>query len=96
MLCFRPQILNINFLGMFMKLFRYISGSNVGGNKIKMTVPVSMRMKKLNGDSFEKEMCFYLDSANQANPPQPTNADVYIVNRPAMTIYTRLVKNKFI
>ena len=76
---------------MFMKLFRYISGSNVGGNKIKMTVPVSMRMKKLNGDSFEKEMCFYLDSANQANPPQPTNADVYIVNRPAMNIYTRLV-----
>ena len=81
---------------MFMKLFRYISGSNVGGNKIKMTVPVSMRMRKLNRDSFEKEMCFYLDSANQANPPQPTNADIYIVNRPAMNIYTRLVQNKVI
>ena len=81
---------------MFMRLVRYIRGSNVGGNKIKMTVPVSMKMKKLNGDSFEKEMCFYLDSANQANPPQPTSSLVYIVNRPAMNIYTRLVQNKVI
>ena len=27
---------------------------------------------------------------------QPTNSDVYIVNRPAMNIYTRLVQDKVI
>merc|ERR1711963_674091 len=56
--------------GMFMKLFRYISGSNVGGNKIKMTIPVSMRMKKLSENSFEKEMCFYLAENLDAMMPK--------------------------
>jgi hypothetical protein len=45
----------------------------------------------LNDNSFEKEMCFYLDNSHQSNPPQPTNSDVYIVNRPAMNVYTRRV-----
>ena len=76
--------------GMFMKLFGYISGANVGENEIKMTVPVSMKMTG-NKNSFEKEMCFYLDNRHQSNPPQPTNRDVYIVNRPAMNVYTRFV-----
>ena len=76
-----------------MKLFRYISGANVGENKIKMTTPVSMKMKG-NKNSFEKEMCFYLDSTHQASPPQPTSSDVYIVNRPAMSIYTRFVQRQ--
>ena len=76
--------------GMFMKLFGYISGANVGENEIKMTVPVSMKMTG-NKNSFEKEMCFYLDNKHQNNPPQPTNRDVYIVNRPAMNVYTRFV-----
>ena len=75
---------------MFMKLFGYISGANVGENEIKMTVPVSMKMRG-NKNSFEKEMCFYLDNEHQSNPPQPTNRDVYIVNRPAMNVYTRFV-----
>ena len=75
---------------MFMKLFGYISGANVGENEIKMTVPVSMKMTG-NKNSFEKEMCFYLDNKHQSNPPQPTNRDVYIVNRPAMNVYTRSV-----
>ena len=74
---------------MFMMLFRYIQGANVGNNKIEMTVPVSTEMRKLSDNSFEKEMCFYLDETYQSNPPQPTNSEVYIVNRPAMTVYTR-------
>ena len=79
---------------MFMKLFGYISGANVGENEIKMTVPVSMKMTG-NKNSFEKEMCFYLDNKHQGNPPQPTNRDVYIVNRPAMNVYTRFVNVHF-
>merc|ERR1711953_767025 len=38
--------------GMFMKLFGYISGANIGENEIKMTVPVSMKMTG-NKNSFE-------------------------------------------
>lgn len=77
--------------GMFMMLFRYISGANVGNKEIKMTVPVSTKWTQIDDSSFEKEMCFYLDEAHQANPPQPTNPQVYIVNRPQMTVYTRRV-----
>ena len=70
-------------------LFRYISGENDANTKINMTIPVSSKWKKLQNNSFEKEMCFYLDETYQSNPPQPTNSEVYIVNRPAMTVYTR-------
>ena len=80
------------FLEIFTKIFNYISGSNVGENDMKMTMPVNIKIKKLNADSFEEEVCLYLDNVHQANPPQPTNSDVHIVNRPAMNIYTRLVQ----
>ena len=56
---------------------------------MKMTMPVNIKIKKLDADSFEEEVCLYLDNVHQANPPQPTNSDVHIVNRPAMNIYTR-------
>ena len=72
-----------------MMLFRYISGENDANTKINMTIPVSSKWTKLQNNSFEKEMCFYLDEEHQNNPPQPTNSKVYIVNRPAMTVYTR-------
>ena len=74
---------------MFMSLFRYISGANANSEKITMTVPVSTKMTKIDENSYEKEMCFYLDEEHQSSPPSPTDPDVYIVNRPAMTIYTR-------
>jgi len=78
--------------GMFMKLFRYITGDNEGGNKISMTTPVSMQMNKKDANnSFRKEMCFYLDSSYQSNPPQPTDPDLYLKQMPAITVFTRKV-----
>ena len=69
-----------------------------------MTFPVSVKLRKLSheplnlnegsidGQMFEQEMCFYLDEAHQTNPPESTNSAVYLVQRPEMNVYTRLVQ----
>jgi len=76
--------------GMFMKLFRYISRGNVGGESIKMTVPVSTQVSKGKGvQTIKHRMCFYIGQAHQANPPKPTDKKVVIENREEMTIFTR-------
>jgi len=70
---------------MFMKLFRYISSES-----IKMTVPVSTQVSKGMGVKMIKHrMCFYIGQDHQANPPKPTDKEVFIENRAAMTIFTR-------
>ena len=73
--------------GMFQNLYQYISGSNSESENIDMTTPVSTKWQK--GELHEE--CFYLNNEHQANPPKPNSPDVYIVTRPAMTIYTRYV-----
>lgn len=77
--------------GLFMKLFNYISGSNAAGENIDMTTPVSTRWEALAEGDIKHEKCFYLNHAHQGNPPKPSESDVYIVQRPEMTIYTRCV-----
>ena len=54
-----------------------------------MTVPVSMLCKEIDEDTMEKEMSFFVDAKNQENPPKPNNPNLYITNRPQMTVYTR-------
>ena len=56
---------------------------------IPMTVPVTTHYTPAEGGKERMAMCFYLGAPSQANPPQPTNSDVYLQDRPAMTIYTR-------
>ena len=34
-------------------------------------------------------MCFYINFANQENPPTPTNPEVFIENRPLMTVLAK-------
>jgi len=75
--------------GNFMKLFRYISGANARGEKIDMTTPVTVQRTPASGSTSRMPMCFYLTSDQQTNPPQPTEPELYIQDRPAITIYTR-------
>ena len=72
---------------MFMTLFQYIDGANSENENIDMTTPVSTKWQE---DGFHEE-CFYLNQEHQANPPKPNSPNVYIVVRPAMTVFTRFV-----
>jgi len=75
--------------GNFRKLFRYISGAgNSRDETIEMTVPVTIQ-RTPEGSMNRMAMCFYLTSDQQTNPPQPNDSDLYLLDRPAMTIYTR-------
>ena len=76
--------------GMFQKLYQYIAGANSENENIDMTTPVSTKWDNIG----IHEECFYLNKEHQLNPPKPTSPDVYIVTRPAMTIYTRFVSFK--
>ena len=59
----------------FRKLFNYISGNNEKKEEIKMTVPVTQKMK--NGNMT---MQFYLPSKfNKDNAPKPSNSDIKIL-----------------
>merc|ERR1712241_406726 len=81
---------------MFQKLFAYISGSNSNNENIDMTTPVSTKWHQIdeNTGNWDEE-CFFLNREHQSNPPEPTASDVYIVSRPAMTIYTRILTKNF-
>merc|ERR1711936_212583 len=97
--CTKTTIIDVtdNDNGMFQKLFNYITGSNSENINIDMTTPVSTKWQNgqiTDGSSIEHEMCFYLNKAHQNNPPKPTSSDVYIVTRPAMTIYTRKISHR--
>jgi len=75
--------------GMFMKLFRYISGVNQKREEIDMTVPVLSKMTIEDG-TITNSMCFYLGKKHQANPPKPEDADVKIVEMKAMTVFVHM------
>jgi len=72
--------------GMFMKLFRYISGVNVERQEVAMTSPVLTKMVPMENNMMSKDMCFYLDSAAQDSPPTPEEEDVRIVVSKPLTV----------
>ena len=66
---------------------RYISGVNKQSEEIEMTVPVLTRMKLLENNMINKQMCFYLNKKHQENPPTPIDKDVAIKKNEEMTAY---------
>ncbi|XP_041722674.1 heme-binding protein 2-like isoform X1 [Coregonus clupeaformis] len=67
----------------FMRLFKYITGSNEAGVNIDMTVPVIVKIEetKRMSQSSVYTLSFVLPSAHQMTPPQPTD-DKIRPNRP--------------
>ncbi|XP_061479966.1 heme-binding protein 2 [Rhineura floridana] len=75
----------------FTKLFNYIKGKNEKGIKIDMTAPVTCYVQPGAGPFSESTttVSFYVPSQHQANPPKPSEADVFIETRPAITVFVR-------
>ncbi|KAG0718471.1 Heme-binding protein 2 [Chionoecetes opilio] len=77
---------------LFWPLFNYISGQNAREEKITMTAPVATKFMVRSSTDKTYEMCFYLGSTHQQNPPQPFPASgVVIQSRPEMRVVTRTV-----
>lgn len=56
-----------------------------------MTAPVTMKMSQAAEGKWTTQMCFYLPNNYQVGvvPPTPMDAEVYIEDRPAMTVFVR-------
>jgi hypothetical protein len=67
--------------GSFLRLFRYISGSNEDEQKIAMTTPVFMEESE--GEANGKMGFVVPKKVAEAGTPKPTAADVTITKRPA-------------
>ncbi|KAI4896854.1 hypothetical protein NFI96_016918, partial [Prochilodus magdalenae] len=77
----------------FMKLMRFICKESSAGRYLGMTVPVVNEITMLeDGTSFAKDVltAYYLPSEFQANPPQPSDPDITIVDRGAIRVITRV------
>lgn len=72
----------------FMKLFAYISGSNAKNQKIEMTSPVSIRVLAGPGPACGSDfiVSFYIDEQVALDPPAPTDAEVFIEERPRLRV----------
>ncbi|XP_029902809.1 heme-binding protein 2 isoform X2 [Myripristis murdjan] len=75
----------------FHRLFDYIQGNNQSKVKVEMTVPVSCRVNPGAGPACESTftLSFYIPEEHQANPPQPSDPQVFIEDRQQLTVYVR-------
>lgn len=83
------QITFTDQIDAFKRLFGYIDGANNRGEKLTMGKPVSIEVKTAADGSREVNACFFLPERVQADPPTPTNALVFLSQRPNLTIFTR-------
>eukprot|EP00878_Enallax_costatus_P025074 GHUV01026795.1.p2 GENE.GHUV01026795.1~~GHUV01026795.1.p2 ORF type:complete len:258 (-),score=42.49 GHUV01026795.1:1099-1758(-) len=75
----------------FWRLFKYISGNNEPQQKIEMTAPVVVRVIPSQGPFCEGNftISFFVPFAFQANPPKPSQEEVFIQDFPGMDVYVR-------
>ncbi|XP_064803062.1 heme-binding protein soul4 [Oncorhynchus masou masou] len=76
----------------FMKLMKFICKENSVGRYLGMTVPIVNSIQMLeDGNGFQKDIltAYYLPAEFQANPPQPTDLDITILQREALRVITR-------
>ncbi|XP_046356126.2 heme-binding protein 2-like isoform X1 [Haliotis rufescens] len=72
----------------FRNLFNYITGDNEAKQKVEMTAPVATQVVPGAGPNCESTftVSFYIPSEHQADPPKPTNPDVFISDCPETKI----------
>ncbi|XP_046548675.1 heme-binding protein 2-like isoform X2 [Haliotis rubra] len=72
----------------FRNLFNYISGDNEPKQKVEMTAPVATQVVPGAGPNCENTftVSFYIPPEHQADPPKPTNPDVFISDWPEVKL----------
>ncbi|KAM4713247.1 heme-binding protein 2 [Anableps anableps] len=75
----------------FRRLFSYIQGNNQSKAKVEMTAPVTCRVVPGAGPACESQftVSFYIPDDLQANPPEPSDQDVFLEDRKEFTAYVR-------
>lgn len=59
--------------------------------KVEMTAPVTCHVNPGAGPACESQftVSFYIPEEHQANPPEPSDAEVFIEDRKELTVYVR-------
>ncbi|XP_028914480.1 heme-binding protein 2 isoform X1 [Ornithorhynchus anatinus] len=75
----------------FTKLFEYIQGKNEKEAKIKMTAPVTSYVEPGEGPFSQPTITvsLYIPREQQSDPPKPVESNVFIEDRPGMTVFVR-------
>ncbi|XP_051954915.1 heme-binding protein 2 [Xyrauchen texanus] len=75
----------------FRRLFKYIQGTNEKKSKVEMTAPVSCMIDPGAGPACESTftVSFYIPEEHQADPPKPSDSEVFIENRKELTVFVR-------
>ncbi|XP_042235057.1 heme-binding protein 2-like [Homarus americanus] len=79
-----------DMMKMFWSLFQYITDENSQNLEMNMTSPVSFFHETYEETMMRCQLCFYLPADYQEDPPEPTQDDVYIENRPMHTLAARM------